>query len=83
MTLENPIQSPKGPSRALQMPRGAGGVQIMSLFLCVPSRSYYFSAKAKRKALHHFSNGSGPHYVQENPLGVSGGRSARNVQAGK
>lgn len=52
--------------------QGARGVQSMPLFLCVASRSYYFYAKAKKNALHRFSYGSGPHYVQENPLGVSG-----------
>lgn len=84
MTLEDPIQSLKGPSRALEMPRGAWGTQTTSLFLCVPSRKLlFFFCQSKEKGSPSPSNGSGPHYMQENPLGVSGGRSARNVQPGK
>lgn len=84
MTLEDPIQSLKGPSQALETPRGAWGVQTRSVSLCSQQKvTIFFSAKAKKKSLHHLSNGSGPHYMQENPLGVSGGRSARNVQPGK
>lgn len=69
-----------------QTPRlgdNAGGVlQTVSLLLCSPCTSDCFSALSKEKALHPFSNRSGPHYAQEIPAGTKG-EDQRETAAGK
>lgn len=50
MTLEDPIQSLKGPSQALETPRGAWGVQTRSVSLCSQQKvTIFFFCQSKEK----------------------------------
>lgn len=69
--------------------QGSMGVQTASVSLCSQQKLLFLcqgkerKKKKKKKPLHHFSNGSGPHYVQKNSPGCVRGKISENCAARK